>query len=105
MIISPKMKKRLVEVGEYNGQTHQTVWRMGEFLVQQVPQVESDGSIILSPSSLLGKWDEWATSIPTELRSWDVDKEAVESEDFKENYKVLHYEILDGFEVNGVRVS
>ena len=103
MIISPKKKKCIIEVGEYNGQRYQTIWRMGEFSVDTLPQTESDGSITLDPSTLLGRWDEWETSIPTDLRSWDVDKEPIESEDFKENYKILHYKIVDGFEVNGVR--
>ena len=103
MIISPKKKKCIIEVGEYNGQRHQTIWRMGEFSVDALPQTERDGSITLDPSTLLGRWDEWETSIPTDLRSWNVDKEPIESEDFKENYKILHYKIVDGFEVNGVR--
>ena len=105
MIISPKKKKCIVEVGEYNGQKHQTIWRMGEFLVAELPKLESDGSIILSPLSLLGRWDEWETSIPKGLRSWDFNKEPIESEDFKKKYKVPHYKILEGFEVNGVRGS
>ena len=75
---------------------------MGEFSVDALPQTESDGSITLDPSTLLGRWDEWETSIPRDLRSWNVDKEPIESEDFKENYKILHYKIVDGFEVNGV---
>ena len=73
MIISPKKKKCIVEVGEYKGQRHQTIWRMGEFSVNALPQTESDGSVTLDASTLLGRWDEWQTSIPTELRSWDVD--------------------------------
>ncbi len=104
MIISPKKKKCIVEVGEYGGQRHQTIWRMGEFSVSELPQTESDGSITLDPSTLLGRWDEWETSIPTDLRRWDVDKQPIESAEFRKNYKVLHYKILSGFEVNGVRV-
>jgi hypothetical protein len=103
MIISPKRKKCIVEVGEYNGERHQTIWRMGEFSVSSLPKEESDGSITLDPSTLVGRWDEWETSIPTDLRSWDVDKQPVESEAFKANYKIKHYKILNGFEVNGVR--
>ena len=103
MIISPKKKKCIIEVGEYNGHRHQTIWRMGEFSVDALPQTETDGSITLDPSTLLGLWDEWETSIPTDLRSWNVDKQPIESADFKENYKILHYKIVNGFEVNGVR--
>ena len=69
---------------------------MGEFSVDATPQTESDGSITLEPSTLLGRWDEWETSIPTDLRSWDVDKEPIESEDFKENYKIVHNKLWMG---------
>ena len=103
MIISPQKKKCIVEVGEYNGERYQTVWRMGEFSVNELPQLESDGSVTMDPSTLIGRWDEWETTIPTTLRSWDIDKQPIESEDFKNSYKVLHYKILNGFEVNGVR--
>ena len=89
MIISPKKKRCIVEVGEYNGQKHQTIWRMGEFHVAELPKPESDGSIILSPLSLLGRWDEWETSIPRDLRSWDADKQPAESQDFSKNYKII----------------
>ena len=104
MIISPKYKKCLVEVGEYKGQLHTTVWRMGEFVVEEYPEMESDGSLTLNPSSLVGCWDEWETTIPTELRKWDFDKQPILEEDFRKNYQILHYKIIDGFEVNGVKV-
>ena len=105
MIISPKKKKCLVEVGEYAGQRYQTTWRMGEFSVSAFPEIEYDGSITLDPLTLIGRWDEWETSIPKELRSWDNFKQPIESKDFSENYKILYFKIFNGFEVNGVRFS
>ena len=66
---------------------------MGEFSVSELPQLESDGSVTMDPSTLIGRWDEWETTIPTTLRSWDIDKQPIESEDFKNSYKVLHYKI------------
>ncbi len=103
MIISPKNKKSIIEVGDYNGQSHTTIWRMGEFLVDELPKVESDGSVILSPLTLLGCWDEWETTISTDLRTWDFDKQPIENEDFKKSYKIIHYKILDGYVVNGIK--
>ena len=105
MIVSPKKKKCVVEVGEYKGQTHITVWRMGEFAVDVVPELQGDGSITLSPSSMLGCWDEWETTIPGELRRWDFDKQAIFGGDFEEEYKIVYYKILHGFEINGVKIG
>ncbi len=104
MIVSPKYKKCVVEVGKYNCQLHATVWKMGEFTVEESLGMESDGSLTLSPSSSVGCWDEWETTIPTELRKWDFDKQPTLEEDFRKNYRILHYNIKDGFKINGVKV-
>ena len=98
MIISPKKRNALLKLANTMARTPNNL-EDGEFSVDALPQTESDGSITLDPSTLLGRWDEWETSIPTDLRSWNVDKEPIESEDFRENYKILHYKIVDGFEV------
>ena len=103
MIISPKKMKQILEIGEYKSQIYKTIWRTGEFLVDKAPVAESDGSVILNPDTLLSLIDEWETTIPTFLRSWDFDNQPILSEDFKKNYRVIHFKILHGYEINGVR--
>jgi hypothetical protein len=97
MIISPTKMKCVVEIGQYHQQTHTTIWRTGEFSVDELPKTDSDGTITLDPSTLLGCWDEWETTIPPELRSWDFDRQSIENEDFKKHYKILHYKIVNGY--------
>ena len=100
MIISPEKKKCLIEIGEYEGKTYKTVWRMGEFSVDKLPEEESDGSITLDPSTLIGCWDQWETEIPSQLRGWDFDMQPIGDKDFLAKYKVKYYKIFDGYRIN-----
>ena len=75
---------------------------MGEFVVEDLSEMKSDGSVTFNPSSLVEFWDEWEATIPAELRKWDVDKQPILEEDFGKNYRIFYYNILDGFEVNEV---
>ena len=67
MIISPKKRNALLKLANTMTETPNSL-EDGEFSVDALPQTESDGSITLDPSTLLGRWDEWETSIPTDLR-------------------------------------
>ena len=99
MIIIPKRKNSVFEIVEQDedlinlvdGDTYFVVWRDGMFQVNQVPQTESDGSIILPTNSLVRVSDKSETNINIEFdneEKWNK---------FWKTHTVSHYIIKNGF--------
>ena len=101
MIISPKNKNCIYEVIEsdedlinlVDGDTYVRVWRDGEFEVDQNPEIQLDGSIILPTDSVVRLSNNTETNI-------DIDLESEEKqEQFWSTHTVSHFIIRNGFNI------
>ena len=99
MIITPKNKNCIYEVIEsdedlinlVDGDTYVRVWRDGEFEVDQNPEIQQDGSIILPTDSVVRLSNNTDTNI-------DIDLEIEENQEkFWRTHTVSHFIIKNGF--------
>lgn len=99
MIITPRNENCVYEIIESDedlinlvqGDTYFRVWREGEFEVDENPQIQLDGSIILPTDSVVRLSENTETNIAVDLESKE------KQEKFWRTHSVSHYIIKDGF--------
>ena len=102
LIISPKNKNSILQIVEEDedlinlveGESYFIVWQEGMFQVNEIPKMETDGSIILPTNSLIRVSRKLETNI-----NIDFGNEEKWSE-FWKTHTISHYIIISGFNID-----